>query len=211
MGYPTFEQYNDAFQAHQRLLVDPELQRGVVAKTGMGTPLALSGGFALTYTITAGPKKYAVRCFHRESKALERRYQAITRRLAQLRSPYFLDFEFQPGISVGGNSYPIVKMAWAQGVTLGEFLENDHGKKGASSNLPGSLLALSKFLETERVAHGDIQTGNMMVSGMSGAIQLIDYDGMFVEEIRDVGSAELGQPNFQHPQRRLKNPFWADD
>ena len=46
MGYPTFEQYNDAFQAHQRLLVDPELQRGVVAKTGMGTPLALSGGFA---------------------------------------------------------------------------------------------------------------------------------------------------------------------
>ena len=46
-----------------------------------------------------------------------------------------------------------------------------------------------------------------MVSGMSGAIQLIDYDGMFVEEIRDVGSAELGQPNFQHPERRSKNPF----
>ena len=208
MGYPTFEQYNDAFQAHQRLLVDPELQRGVVAKTGMGTPLALSGGFALTYTITAGPKKYAVRCFHRESKALERRYQAIARRLAQLRSPYFLDFEFQPkGIRVGGNAYPIVKMTWAQGVTLGEFLENNHGKKGALANLPGSLLALSKFLEMERVAHGDVQTGNMMVSGMSGAIQLIDYDGMFVEEIRDVGSAELGQPNFQHPERRSKNPF----
>ena len=208
MGYPTFEQYNDAFQAHQRLLVDPELQRGVVAKTGMGTPLALSGGFALTYTITAGSKKYAVRCFHRRSKALERRYQAITRRLAQLRSPYFLDFEFQPkGIRVGGNAYPIVKMAWAQGVTLGEFLENNHDKKGALANLPASLLALSKFLETERVAHGDIQTGNMMVSGMSGAVQLIDYDGMFVEEIRDVGSAELGQPNFQHPERRSKNPF----
>jgi hypothetical protein len=174
----------------------------------MGTPLAISGGFALTYTIKAGPKKYAVRCFHRESKALERRYQAIARRLAQLRSPYFLDFEFQPkGIRVDGNAYPIVKMAWAQGVTLGEFLEDNHGQKGALANLTGSLLALSKFLETERIARGDISDGNMMVSGMSGAIQLIDYDGMFVEEIRDVGSSELGHINFQHPERKSKNPF----
>jgi hypothetical protein len=208
MPYPTFEQYNNAFQAHQQLLADPELQRGTVAKTGMGTPLAISGGFALTYTIKAGAKKYAVRCFHRESKALERRYQAIARRLAQLRSPYFVDFEFQPkGIRVEGSAYPIVKMAWAQGATLGEFLDDNHGQKGALARLPGSLLALSKFLETERVAHGDIQTGNMMVSGMSGAIQLIDYDGMFVEEIRDVGSSELGHINFQHPERKSKNPF----
>ena len=208
MAYPSLEQYNNAFQAHQKLLEDRELQRGTVAKTGMGTPLAISGGFALTYTIKTGPKKYAVRCFHRESKALERRYQAIARRLARLRSPYFLDFQFQPkGIRVEGTAYPIVKMAWAQGVTLGEFLENNHGQKGALANLPGSLLTLSKFLETERVAHGDIQTGNMMVSGMSGAIQLIDYDGMFVEEIRDVGSSELGHINFQHPERKSKNPF----
>src|ERR1035437_6955164 len=93
MGYPSFEQYNNALQAHQKLLSDPELQRGTVSKTGLGIPLAISGGFALTYTIKTGSNKYAVRCFHRESKALERRYQAIARRLAQLRSPYFLDFE----------------------------------------------------------------------------------------------------------------------
>lgn len=207
MAYPSFEQYNNAFSAHQQLLFDPELQKGALAKTGLGTPLAISGGFALTYTIKSASKKYAVRCFHRESKALERRYQAITRRLAQLRSPYFLDFEFQPkGISVDGNAYPIVKMAWAQGVTLGEFLEDNHGKKGALASLPASLLALSSFLEKERVAHGDIQTGNVMVSG-AGAIQLIDYDGMFVEDIRDLGSSELGHINFQHPDRKAKNPF----
>jgi hypothetical protein len=51
MAYPTLEQYNNAFQAHQRLLADPELQRGAVVKTGMGTPLAMCGGFALTYTV----------------------------------------------------------------------------------------------------------------------------------------------------------------
>lgn len=207
MAYPSFEQYNNAFQAHQHLLSDPELKKGTVAKSGMGTPLAISGGFALTYTIKSGSKKYAVRCFHRESKALERRYQAISKRLGQLRSPYFLDFEFQPkGIMVDGSAYPVVKMAWAQGVTLGEYLENYHGQKGALANLPASLLTLSKFLEEKRIAHGDIQTGNMMVAG-TGAIQLIDYDGMFVEDIRDLGSAELGHINFQHPDRKAKNPF----
>ena len=46
----------------------------------------------------------------------------------------------------------------------------------------------------------------MMVSG-AGVIQLIDYDGMFVEDIRDLGSSELGHINFQHPDRRSKNPF----
>lgn len=207
MAYPSFEQYNNAFQAHDRLLADPELKKGAVSKSGLGTPHVISGGFALTYTIKVGSKKYAVRCFHRESKALERRYQAIARRLAQLRSPYFLDFEFQPkGISVEGNTYPIIKMAWAQGVTLGEFLEDNHGRKGGLAELSASLLALSKYLEAERIAHGDISTGNLMVSG-DGAVQLIDYDGMFVEDIRDLGSSELGQGSFQHPERKAKNPF----
>lgn len=207
MAYPSFEQYNNAFNAHDRLLVDPELQRGTVAKSGMGTPLAISGGFALTYTVRTGAKKYAVRCFHRESKALERRYQAIARRLAQLNSTYFVKFEFQPkGIHVNGSAYPIVKMEWAQGVTFGVFLEDNHGKKGALTNLPDSLLSLSKFLEAKQLAHGDISPDNVMVSG-NGAIQLIDYDGMFVDEIRDIGSSELGNINFQHPERKVKNPF----
>lgn len=105
MAYPSFEQYNNAFTAHQRLLSDQELKKGIVTTTGLGTPLAISGGFALTYTINAGPKKFAVRCFHREAKYLERRYEAIARRINQLRSPYFLDFEFQPqGIRNLGNS-----------------------------------------------------------------------------------------------------------
>lgn len=208
MAYPSFEQYNNAFSAHQHLLADTELKKGAVAKTGLGMPRAISGGFALTYTMTVGQSKYAVRCFHRESKALERRYHAIAKRLAQLNSPYFLKFDFQPkGISVDGHAYPIVKMAWAQGVTLGEFLEDNHGRRGALASLPASLLALSSFLERERIAHGDMSTGNIMVSGTAGAIQLIDYDGMYVEDIRDLGNSELGNINFQHPERAAKNPF----
>lgn len=190
MAYPSLEQYNNAFNSHSIWLNDPELKAGSVATTGMGLPLAISGGFALTYTVTAGSRKYAVRCFHRESKALERRYTAISQRLSALRSPYFLDFKFQSkGIRIDGGEYPIVKMAWAKGETLGEFLEDNHGSPQALGALASSLVSLSAFLEKEGIAHGDIQTGNLMVSGGGAGIQLIDYDGMWIDEIKDLGSS----------------------
>lgn len=208
MSYPTLEQYNQAFQLHSRLLVDAELKAGTVTTTGLGLPLAISGGFALTYTINAGMKKFAVRCFHRESKALERRYSAISKRLTGLQSPYFLDFQFQPqGIKVDGIGYPIVKMAWAKGETLGEFLEANRTNSLALSKLSAALVSLAAFLENEGIAHGDLQTGNLMVSAGGSVVQLIDYDGMYVDEIKDIGSAELGHVNFQHPQRKSTNPF----
>ncbi|VVE31318.1 hypothetical protein PIN31115_03645 [Pandoraea iniqua] len=210
MTYPSLEQYNNAFNNHSIWLTDPELKAGSVATTGMGLPLAISGGFALTYTITAGSRQYAVRCFHRESKALERRYTAISQRLSALRSPYFLDFNFQSkGIRIEGGEYPIVKMAWAKGKTLGEFLEDNHGSPQALGALASSLVSLSAFLEKERIAHGDIQTGNLMVSGGGAGVQLIDYDGMWIDEIKDLGSSELGHVNFQHPGRKASNPFDA--
>ena len=38
-------------------------------------------------------------------------------------------------------------------------------------------------------------------------MQLIDYDGMYVDELKPLGSAELGQRNFQHPGRT--EPTWS--
>lgn len=202
MSYPTLEQYNEAFQHPQLALTDPELKQGIIATTGLGLPLALCGGFALTYTIKSGAKKHAVRCFHKQSNALEKRYISISSRLKSLRSPYFVDFEFQPqGVRVAGKSFPIVKMAWASGTTLGEFLEQNYRNPSNLQNLRVSLRSLAKYLESQGMAHGDIQPGNVMVADAGKKIQLIDYDGIFVEELRALGSSELGHRNFQHPKR----------
>lgn len=210
MAYPTLEQYNQAFSAHGTLLADPELRSGTLATSGLGLPLAISGGFALTYTISTSRGKFAVRCFHRESKGLERRYAAISKKLASLRSPYFLDFQFQPqGIRVDGAAYPVVKMAWASGTTLGEFLENNLRNPAALGRLADALAQLAAYLQKESIAHGDLQSGNLMVGRDGSSVQLIDYDGMFVDDIKDLGSAELGHVNFQHPQRKSLNPFDA--
>ncbi|MCP5933921.1 serine/threonine protein kinase, partial [Klebsiella pneumoniae] len=101
----------------------------------------------------------------------------ISRKISSLRSPYFLDFQFQPqGIKVEGIFYPIVKMAWAKGETLGEFLEVNRRSAQAIAKLSASIESLAAYLEKEKIAHGDFQTGNLMVSDGGATVQLIDYD-----------------------------------
>ena len=202
MSLPTLQQYSEALQNPQRTLTDPILKNGQVKLTGLRLPLALCGGFALTYNITVGSKKYAIRCFHKKSNELEARYRAISNKLKSVNSPYFVQFEYQPkGIYLNNDYYPVVKMDWASGVTLGEFLESNYKNKLALINLRSSSSALASFLESQRIAHGDIQPGNVMVSNEGHSLQLIDYDGMYVDSINNLGSSELGLRNFQHPGR----------
>ena len=202
VAYPTLEEYNEVFQNPKVALVDPDLQKGTVATTGLGMPLALCGGFALTYTITAASSKYAVRCFHKQSSELEKRYKFIANKIKSLNSPYFLDFEFQShGVKVKGSSYPLVKMAWAKGGTLGEFLDQNYKSPNQLKQVQNSLRDLAKFLEINNIAHGDISPDNVMVSDNGRSIQLIDYDGMYVDELKTFGSSELGNRNFQHIKR----------
>lgn len=207
MSYPSLEQYNEAFQAPQIALQDPELKQGSIVTTGLGLPLALCGGFALTYTINSGSKKYAVRCFHKQSNALEKRYSSISSRLKNLKSKYFVDFEFQAnGVRVSKNTYPVVKMAWATGTTLGQYLELNYKNPIQLQQLSQSLRNLAIYLEKQGMAHGDIQPGNVMVADSGKTVQLIDYDGIYLDELKILGSAELGHRNFQHPQR--SNSSW---
>lgn len=205
MAYPSIQKYQEALQHPATAFADPVLAAGRIAVSGLGVPRVLSGGFALTYAVEAGGRKYAVRCFHREAKGLERRYEAISKKLKSLASPYFLDFEYQPkGVRIEGTAFPVVKMAWANGETLGEFVENNHGNAAKVKNLLTSLSQLSSYLEQAGIAHGDVQDLNLIVADDGRRIQLIDYDGMYVPELASVGGSELGHRDYQHPKRDEK-------
>lgn len=202
MAYPSIEEYQILVQNPSTTFTDKILAGGVVAKSGMGTPKVVSGGFALTYAVTAGGQIYAVRCFHKEAKGLERRYAGISQALAALRSKYFVEFEYQAkGVRANGATYPLVKMAWASGETLGEFVESNFDNPAVLKCLITSLNELAAYLESSGVAHGDIQEGNLMVADGGRKVQLIDYDGMFVPALSALGGAELGHRDYQHPGR----------
>ncbi|MEW4346944.1 serine/threonine-protein kinase [Pseudomonas paraeruginosa] len=202
MAYPSLEQYQEALQHPRVALLDGELKNGSISTSGLGLPKVMCGGFALTYTVSVGARKYAVRCFHKHSPDLELRYKAVSAKLKSLSSNYFVPFEFQSqGVQVQGGKFPVVKMAWAAGDTLGEFVSDNFRNSRVLADLRESLIKLSAYLESQVIAHGDLQPGNLMVSQSGKVVQLIDYDGMFVPEIKQLGAAEVGHRNFQHPSR----------
>jgi hypothetical protein len=183
-------------------LTDQFLKEGTVKSNSLG-PQVFSGNFAYAYEVTSRYRvKYAVRCFRYFSKDREERYIGISKFLKQLRSYYFVDFEYQPeGIIIHGIKYPIVKMAWVDGDLLGQFIADNYSNRRRLKNLITSLIALARFIEQHNFAHGDIQPGNIIVNNDGKDLRLIDYDGMYVKDIHELGNCECGTPNFQHPQR----------
>lgn len=198
-AYPTMDQYNDAVQHPQTAFSDPTLKSAKIATNGMGLPIALGGGFALTYTATTQGKKFAIRCFHKEAKGLEARYGHVDKALRTVGGPYFVGFEYQPaGVLVNGNRYPIVKMDWVEGDTLGSFLEDNHSDKNLIERLRQQFADVERFLRSKGLAHGDLQNGNVLVKS---ELKLIDYDGIYVPTMAVGQGAELGHRHFQHPKR----------
>ncbi|MDR1460363.1 MAG: protein kinase [Campylobacteraceae bacterium] len=207
MIYPKSEEYRAAFHHVKDTLTDEILKNGIVKRNILG-PQVLSGNFAYAYEVTSQYRiKYAVRCFRYDSKDRKERYKAISNYLKKLKSPYFVNFEYQDeGIIINNTKFPIVKMAWAEGELLGDFIKNNYANRFKIKNLLHSIRKLAKFIEKSNFAHGDIQPSNIMVSDNGRVLKLIDYDGMYVEELKSFGNAECGVPNFQHPKR---NGFWS--
>src|SRR5262245_29267834 len=202
MGYPSFEEYTDALRLPPgTVFQDPLLAAGSVRRSAVGVPFARSGNFALTYEVAVNGARYAVRCFHKEADSLDRRYHAISRKLRAVASPYFVDFEFQrAGIRTESGQYPIVRMAWAEGCSLAQFVSEHRDDPGTLLALRETLRDLGRHLEANDIGHGDIQPGNIVVNSATD-LKLIDYDGMYVPEHEPWGSTVLGQRNFQHPGR----------
>ena len=209
MPLPSLDQYNEAVQNPKTAFRDSLLKTGTVQKSGMGLPLALSGGFALTYSLACqGGRKYAVRCFHKPIDHLERHYRQISDHLKRTRDGYFLECDYQAeGVRIGTAWFPIVKMEWAKGEPLGTFVERHYSDSALLTRLRHKFAALDADLRQQGIAHGDLQNGNVMVDGEN--IRLIDYDGMFVRGMPRGSGTELGHKHFQHP-RRTPSDFGPD-
>ena len=204
MSYPQITEYHEAVQHPAQAFIDPDLKQGAVAENNLGLPLVMSGGFALTYAVTTPRRKCAVRCFHREIPAIQQKYDAISKKLRSLSNGCFVDFDFQQsGISVRQGVFPIVRMEWVEGDTLGVWLDKHFNDPRALEKARTDFAAIARLLEREGIAHGDIQNGNVMVT--NGDIKLIDYDGMFVPGMRPGNGTETGHKHFQHPGRRVSS------
>ena len=204
MRLPDLVAYQAAVQHPDTAFGDADLRAATVTTTRLGLPRVAAGNFALTYQLCQGGRRWAVRCFHRDSADRAKRYAAISQALASARGGPLVPIAYLPvGVRVGQSWFPITKMPWLDGRPLNRAVEAGLGSPSALADLERGFVALLAELRRLGLAHGDLQHGNILVEP-SGALKLVDYDGMFVPALHGMHASESGDPNYQHPGRALQ-------
>ena len=133
MPYPSHADYNLAVRYIARFVSDSILKSGTprsqnhIAVAQGGEPLSYPGGFAKVYVVDCGSRAYALRVWLHEISDAAKRYHATTQFLQKHQLPFFVEhFEFVAnGILVQGKRYPILRMEWVEGYSLGDFIQQN--------------------------------------------------------------------------------------
>ncbi len=208
MPWPQATDYTSAVQNPGSCFTDPALA-GATAEFNpiLGIPLSYCGNFAIVFKLVApSGEAWAVKCFIREVTDHQTRYAHISRHLEQSRKRFAVQFDYQEhGILIGGVPHPLVKMAWVEGHTLNEFLRDHAGSANTLDQLSQLWLRLAGEMRDAKMAHGDLQHGNvLLVPGKTAGamvLRLVDYDGMWVPELEGRPPGERGHAHYQHPER----------
>jgi len=208
--WPSMTDYQEAIQSPSLAFTSTELRSGAAVENKLGLPRPICGTFASVYELVDGRRKWAVKCFLRNTPDLHERYAKISKHLRKRQGlGYFVAFEYQEkAIRVQGELFPLVKMEWIDACQLNTFVEGNLSNPRVLMKLSEHWDKLVADLRSAKIAHGDLQHGNVLVR-QNGAIQLIDYDGMWVPELKGQKSNETGHPDFQNPQR-TQNDFHLD-
>lgn len=167
-----------------------------------------SGAYAAVFKGSINGSTYAIRCFLTAEDETINRYKIICDRLQSIQSEWKTDCEFLYNeIQFNGKLYPVLKMEWLNGVLINQFVSNNITDNNVLNELQKKLVAISDDLEKNKIGHGDLQCGNIIITGTSAnfQIKLIDYDGMYVPDLAYKRAIEKGRSEFQHPKRTFNN------
>src|SRR2546423_2194506 len=205
-AWPDLNEYHEGVQPPPKAFADPGLKGVTLELDRFGMPKPATGGNAVVYKANERggflifKKTWAIRCFLRPISDHAERYEAISKHLRKVRLPYDVNFQFlKQGIRIRSDWFPIVKMQWAKGDLLHSHIEKHLAYPAALAALRAKWVVLARHLEAAKVAHGDLQHGNILVRG--GSIQLVDYDGMWVPALKGRHATEIGHRAYQHPER----------
>lgn len=204
---PQSDEYRKAVLNPRICFSDPELQNGETVTNRHGLASVWTGQFACVFRVQTSSGERAVKCFTANISDHQDRYAHIHMHVDNIGSkmlPMLAEFQYQPnGIRVNGAWYPIVKMEWVKGDKLDEYVEK---LVKASDTTKLNLLATQWFnlvtgLRQNKIAHGDLQHENIIVS--NGCLRLVDYDGICVPSLQGRIGLETGHIHYQHPFRTI--------
>jgi hypothetical protein len=167
-----------------------------------------SGAYAVVFKGVYNGKTYAIRCFLTAESETINRCKTVCDYLKDIHSNWKAECELlENEIGINGVYYPVLKMEWIDGILINQFVTQNLSDNNVLSRLQQKLVAISNDLEAKQIGHGDLQCGNIIITGSNSNfdVRLIDYDGMFVPALNNKKSIEKGRSEFQHPKRVAGN------
>ena len=214
MNYPLISEYENEIRKNGSSILNlPDAYEFIPSKT---SPIKIfsfgSGAFAGIFKIRnlESGKEYALRCFLSGGKQENiNRIEVISNYLENLSVDWLCKNTLhKEGIKIKGNLYPITLLEWSHGQKLNDYVSFIIGDNQKISELQDKLVELSHDLEAKDIAHGDIQSGNVLVEQTnSGGIKLklVDYDAMYIPTLKGEQAIEKGHSSFQHPKRNMSD------
>ena len=211
MNYPLISEYIEAIKSAEDNFEELSYLRPVLGADGL--PVMTGGNFAEVFKMkdVKTGKFYAVKCFTKEQKGRAEAYRQISEELKNVSSPYLTTVQYlEKELFVDTDQtremeFPVLLMDWVDGKTLDKYLRENLGNKYALEMLAYRFSQLAQWLLPQPFAHGDLKPDNIIVRE-DGTLVLVDYDGMFVPDMRGQMARELGSPDFRHPLRN-ENEF----
>ena len=185
-----------------QLIKDKLICKGTPVLDSRGRPIHYTGGFAVVFPFVVNGNKWAFRCWSADIGDVEKRLYTLSKELKHLQLPYFCDFSYEPkGVIVGGKAYPTTRMQWIDGKTIKDYICENKNDCNKIKKLANDFLDMCKVLHKHKIAHGDLQHGNILVDAI-GQIYLIDYDSVYLPALYGVNDIITGLPDYQHPLRK---------
>jgi serine/threonine protein kinase len=215
VAYPLIGSYDLAITRIDKFVKAPQFKGGNPVLNRYNQIHAFSGGYSVVYPINVNGKKLALRCWLKDPGNVKERYTRVKPYLASNTTSYFVDFGYvETGILADGNIYPVSYMDWIEGKTLSQFIDENIRNTSVISELAGKFLTMVKELHAKRIAHGDLQDGNIIVckNTYSLDLKLVDYDCIYTPTLQNGQSQDdlQGVPDYQHPKRYRKANEKAD-
>ena len=207
MPLPTIPDYSTCIKTPA--LVHPDiLKDGHPLEKGIRL-IKYSGGFCVVFPYQTPSKKYAVRCWHAEVSDAKRRTQVIANALKKSNLPYFVGFDFfEEGIMTPLGMQPIVVMDWVDAQSLKKFLAEHIKESNVINEIAENFKKMVADLHTNHFSHGDLQHGNIMIKS-DHSLVLVDYDSMYVPELKGMPDEIKGLVGYQH-EARWKNKLVSE-
>lgn len=206
--WPSATDYARLVQSQHGLLDTSLFAGATVVRDSLGMPMSASGQNAIVFEFSHRGGPIALRCFTRPPVGAAARYRELGQFLARRNVGAIVPSVWVSDVLADDSRrWPVVVMPWVDGVPLNLAVEDMLDRPATLTELASRWRSVVASLVEARVAHGDIQCGNVLVDPELN-LNLVDLDGVYAPGMTDAPS-EVGHPNFQHPRRDQSH--WGPD